>query len=186
MASSASTACGSSSGEQQRATCACSGSSTPSSRRATAAWVGTESGVLGRIRDETLTAVDVGAPVVGVLEARNGDALIATHDRVLRYRPGRPLVPIEEGKLPARFVSGPVQARDGSIWITTEAGLVRVDGRAQSAAVVRAGRLWLISDGNGDVLPPALAGPRESGRRCMRHHRSFIPRHSVVRCQPPR
>jgi Two component regulator propeller. len=107
----------------------------------------------GRIHGETLEALDVDEPVLGIAEARNGDAWLATRDRVLQVRSARPQHIARETRLSARFLSGPVQTADGAIWVSTETAILRVDTDAESPAVMRAGRFWLTSDTRGEIVP---------------------------------
>src|SRR4030088_1786197 len=50
-------------------------------------WVGTTSGVVGRVRGDDLTTATVDAPVEALLEARDRTLWVATEERIVRFNP---------------------------------------------------------------------------------------------------
>jgi ligand-binding sensor domain-containing protein/signal transduction histidine kinase len=121
--------------------------------------VGTEAGIVGRVRGENLVSVRSGAAVRGVLEDRDGVVWVATEDRLLKY-PGAQLssTPVVFS-LPANLLSGPFQDLSGSVWVSTEEGAQRLDQSGH--ARILAGRMWLSQDATGAIWATREAGTSE-------------------------
>src|SRR5579871_2035827 len=67
-------------------------------------WVGTESGVVGRVRGETLASVTSQAAVEAILEDRDGTIWVAFRDRLLQYRSGKLSSTPAEVSLPSNYL----------------------------------------------------------------------------------
>jgi signal transduction histidine kinase/ligand-binding sensor domain-containing protein len=125
-------------------------------------WLGTESGIVGLIRGESLSSSNAGAPVRAVLEAGDGTVWAATGDRLLRYSGNPGAAAPTESPLATPFISGPLQDRTGSIWLSTEDGVEEIkpggDPRVRRAL---SGRFWLSQDGNGTIWTTSEDGATE-------------------------
>ena len=115
-----------------------------------------------------------------VLEARDGSVWVSTnYDGVVRLPPSgserdAEPIPFEGGESDALQVLDFMQRADGSIWLTTERGLLRLDERARrlrrvpqwengrAASVLLedpGGSLWIGADDGLYRLTPSLTGP---------------------------
>ena len=119
-------------------------------------WVGTEGGVVGRLRGENVVSIRSGAAVQGVFEDRDGTVWVAAGDRLLQYRSGQLSSTAVEFALSSNLLSGPIQDQNGSLWLSTEDGVERL---AQNRLMkILSGRMWLSQDANG-----AIWATREDG-----------------------
>jgi ligand-binding sensor domain-containing protein/signal transduction histidine kinase len=116
-------------------------------------WVGTESGIVGHVRGESLWSSNVRAPVQAILEGRDGALWAATSDRLLRYPSNVEATAAIESPLATRFLSGPLQDRSGSIWLSTEDGVEQVGSLPDQnrATKVLSGKFWLSQDASGGI-----------------------------------
>jgi ligand-binding sensor domain-containing protein/signal transduction histidine kinase len=111
-------------------------------------WIGTAAGLVGHIRGEDLTTVPVGAQPEAMLEDRDGILWVATENRVLRFNAATQ-EPIGNAiTLPRPLMSGLLQDSHGSVWLSTDASVFRIDpgdphGRLMK---MRDGRVWLMND----------------------------------------
>jgi signal transduction histidine kinase/ligand-binding sensor domain-containing protein len=116
-------------------------------------WVGTASGLVGRVHGDDLVTASLDAPVEALLEARDGTLWAATAKRVVRLHP-ETLAQIGAAiSLPADFYSGLVQDEDGAIWLSTTRGVEQIDpirGEARPAVHLK-GKLWLSQDRDGTI-----------------------------------
>jgi signal transduction histidine kinase/ligand-binding sensor domain-containing protein len=119
--------------------------------------VGTEAGVVGRVQGENLVSVRAGAAVRGVLEDRDGAVWVATGDRLLRYLAGQLSSTPAVVALPSNLLTGPFQDTSGSVLVSTEEGVERLEQNRLTR--ILAGRMWLSQDANG-----AIWATREDGR----------------------
>ena len=118
--------------------------------------VGTDAGIVGRLRGENLVSIRSGAAVQGILEDRDGTVWVAAGDRLLQYRSDLSSSTPAEVPLSSSLLSGPVQDSSGSIWVSTEDGVERL-GQNRLTKVL-SGRMWLSRDANG-----AIWATRENG-----------------------
>ena len=116
-------------------------------------WVGTASGMVGRIHGEDLTTTIIDAPVEALLEARDGTLWVATAKRVVRFHP-HTLAQIGAAiNLPADFYSGLLQDEEGFIWLSTGRGVEQIDaasGELRPKKPVE-GKWWLSHDRSGTI-----------------------------------
>lgn len=121
-------------------------------------WVGTTSGVVGRMRGEDLTTTRIDAPVEALLEASDGTLWAATAKRIARFHPDTlgqigPAI-----NLPAGFYSGLLQDKEGYIWLSTSRSIERLEpasGELRPKNTVTG--KWLLSqDHNGTMW---MTGP---------------------------
>jgi len=116
-------------------------------------WVGTASGIVGRIRGDDLTSATIEAPVEALLEARDGTLWAATTKRIVRFHPeslAQTGPPID---LPADFKSGLLQDSQGLIWLSTSRGIEQIDpasGELRSEKHI-GGTAWLSQDHSGVI-----------------------------------
>src|SRR6266478_6683991 len=90
-------------------------------------WVGTASGLVGRIVGSDLATASVDAPVEALLEARDGTLWVATAKRVVRFHP-QTLAQVGHAiGLSADFYSGLLQDKDGTIWLSTNRGVQQIE-----------------------------------------------------------
>jgi signal transduction histidine kinase/ligand-binding sensor domain-containing protein len=117
-------------------------------------WIGTSSGLVGQIRGDDLRTVSVGAQPQAMLEDRDGTLWVATENRTLvrlrattREAIGAPI------PLPGSFITGPFQESNGSIWLSTDNAVLRLDPADPSGRLERMveGRLWLYQDASRTV-----------------------------------
>jgi ligand-binding sensor domain-containing protein/signal transduction histidine kinase len=117
-------------------------------------WVGTASGIVGRVHGDDLTMTTIAAPVEALLEARDGTLWAATAKRIMRFHPetlarvGEPVSLLDD------FYSGLLQDKEGVIWVSTIRSVLQID--PARGEVVRnklsERRPWLSSDGSGTIL----------------------------------
>ncbi len=111
--------------------------------------VGTESGIVGRVRGENLVSIRSGAAVQAVFEDRDGTVWAAAGDRLLQYRSDLSSSTPAEVSLPSSFLSGPFQDSRGSIWLSTEDGVERL-GQNRLTKIL-SGKMWLSRDASGAI-----------------------------------
>jgi signal transduction histidine kinase/ligand-binding sensor domain-containing protein len=111
--------------------------------------VGTEAGIVGRVQGANLVSVKSGAALQGVLEDRDGSIVVATGDRLLRYRSDLLSSAPAEFSLSSNWISGPVEDPSGSIWVSTEDGVERLGQNRLTKILL--GRMWLSADENGTI-----------------------------------
>jgi ligand-binding sensor domain-containing protein/signal transduction histidine kinase len=109
--------------------------------------VGTDAGVIGRLRGERAVSIRVAAAVQSVLEDRDGTVWVAAENRLLHYPSDLLSSPPAEVFLPSTWLSGPLQDASGSIWVGTEEGIERLDQNRFTEMLP--GRMWLSQDANG-------------------------------------
>jgi ligand-binding sensor domain-containing protein/signal transduction histidine kinase len=116
-------------------------------------WVGTASGLVGRVRGDDLTTALMDAPVEALLEARDGTLWAATAKRIVRFHPDT-LAQIGRAiDLPADFYSGLLQDQQGFIWLSTNRGVERIEpanGELRPQTPVE-GKSWLSQDRSGTI-----------------------------------
>ena len=108
-------------------------------------WVGTASGLVGRVRGDDLTSATTDAPVEAVLEARDGTHWVATAKRIVRFHPDT-LVQIGSAiNLPANFYSGLLQDGEGFIWLSTSRGVEQIEPASNELRLKKIveGKAWL-------------------------------------------
>ena len=143
-------------------------------------WVGTEAGIVGRVRGENFVSVRSGEAVQAVLEDRDGTVWVAAGDRLLQIRPNQLSSTDAEVSLPSNLLSGPLQALDGSIWVSTEDGVERV---AQNRLTkMLPGRVWLSRDANGAVWATREDGLSEpvDGQSNFHHMSGTLNVHTIL------
>src|SRR6266849_9135415 len=92
-------------------------------------WIGTAAGLVGHIRGDDLTTFSVGAQAEAMFEDRDGALWVATENNLLRFRAGTQEQIGAAITLPGNFLSGPLQHGNGSIWVSTDKSVVRLDPR---------------------------------------------------------
>lgn len=122
-------------------------------------WVGTASGLVGRVRGDDLIEAMLDSPVEALLEARDRTLWVATAKRVLRFNPDT-LAQIGPAiSLPADFHSGLLQDTQGAIWIATNRGIESVDLARSEVVLSRAGpKSWLSQDRGGTIWTTSPLG----------------------------
>jgi signal transduction histidine kinase/ligand-binding sensor domain-containing protein len=116
-------------------------------------WVGTASGLVGHIRGNDLTTSSVGTEVQAIREDSDGTLFVMAGDQLLRFR-GETQEQIGSAiELPGPFLSGLLQDRNGSIWLSTDAALFRLDPRDPQLRFTRItkGKFWLSEDARGII-----------------------------------
>jgi ligand-binding sensor domain-containing protein/signal transduction histidine kinase len=123
-------------------------------------WIGTAAGLVGHVRGDNLTTVSVGAQPEAILEDRDGIVWVATENRVLRFRATSQEQIGDAVPLPGPFVSGLLQHRSGSIWLTTDAGVVRLDPADSNGGLAKMGdgKFWLCADASGTIWITSAGG----------------------------
>ena len=116
-------------------------------------WVGTASGIVGRVQGDDIAVATVDAPVEAMLESRDGSLWVATRKRVVRLHSQTLAQTGSAINLPADFYSGLVQDESGFIWFSTSVGLEQIEPATgelrhpQSAE----GKSWLSQDTSGAI-----------------------------------
>ena len=116
-------------------------------------WIGTATGLVGHIRGDDLTTFSVGAQAEAIVEGRDGALWVATENRLARFRAATQ-DPIGAAiTLPGPFLSGPLQDKSGSIWLSTKHGVLHLDPADPQSRFVRVteGELWLSEDTSGVI-----------------------------------
>jgi signal transduction histidine kinase/ligand-binding sensor domain-containing protein len=116
-------------------------------------WVGTASGLVGHVNGSDLTTSFVGPAIQAMLEDPTGTLWVIAGDQLRRFR-GQAQEQIGGAiALPAPFLSGLVQDKNGSIWFSTDAALLRLDPRDLQVQFVKItkGKLWLSQDARGII-----------------------------------
>ncbi|HXM93914.1 MAG TPA: two-component regulator propeller domain-containing protein [Candidatus Dormibacteraeota bacterium] len=116
-------------------------------------WIGTAAGLVGHIREDDLTTFPVGAPVEAILEDHDRTLWVTTENYVSRFRAATQEQIGTAITLPGTFLSGPLQDRSGSIWLTTHSQVLRLDsGNEQRPPLqIAKGKFWLSEDTNADI-----------------------------------
>src|SRR6266403_4522846 len=116
-------------------------------------WVGTASGIVGRVQGDDITVATVDAPVEAMLEARDGSLWVATRKQIVRFHP-ETLAPTGSViNLPADFYSGLVQDESGLIWLSTSGGIEQIEpasGELRHPTFAE-GKSWLSQDRGGTI-----------------------------------
>ena len=130
---------------------------------------GAESGMVGIARKDSVDATRLDAAVESIQEAGDASLWVATNAS-LWHLSARTLEPIERPiRLPAGWLSGPLQSNDGREWISTHNGLFYVragrleqtgEDYARLLIVPKGHPTWLDEDGRfhslaADAAPPA-------------------------------
>jgi ligand-binding sensor domain-containing protein/signal transduction histidine kinase len=118
--------------------------------------VGTEAGNVGRVRGEDFVSFKSQAAVQAILEVRDGTIWVAAGDHLLQYQSDRLSSTATEVSLPSNLLSGPLQDPTGSIWVSTEDGVERLEQNRLTK--ILSARMWLSRDENG-----AIWATREDG-----------------------
>src|SRR5712664_101008 len=116
-------------------------------------WVGTASGLIGRVNGSDLTTSFVGPAIQAMLEDPTGILWVIAGYQLLRFR-GQAQEQIGSAiALPAPFLSGLLQDKNGSIWFSTDSGLLRLDPRDPQVRFVKItkGKFWLSKDARGII-----------------------------------
>jgi len=116
-------------------------------------WVGTASGIVGRVQGDDIAVATVDAPVEAMLEARDGSLWVATRKQIVRFHP-ETLAPTGSViNLPADFYSGLVQDESGLIWLSTSGGIEQIEpasGELRHPTFAE-GKSWLSQDRGGTI-----------------------------------
>ena len=109
--------------------------------------LGTGTGLVGIMRKGGVEATQLDSAVNSIQDAADGSIWVATVAQLWHLAAGT-MEPTEPPiKLPAGWVSGPLQSGDGREWIATQAGLFYVHkGQMMQAAP---GRAWLLTAPDG-------------------------------------
>jgi signal transduction histidine kinase/ligand-binding sensor domain-containing protein len=116
-------------------------------------WVGTASGLVGHIRGNDLATSSLGTEVQAILEDSDGTLWVIAGDQLLRFR-GQTQEQIGSAiELPEPFLSGLLQDRNGSIWLSTDGALLRLDPRDPQVrfTTIAKGKFWLSKDARGII-----------------------------------
>jgi ligand-binding sensor domain-containing protein/signal transduction histidine kinase len=132
-------------------------------------WIGTAAGLVGYIRGDDLRTFPVGAQPEAMLEDRDGTLWVATANRLLRFRAATRQPMGGAIALPGVLVSGPLQDSNGSIWLSTEHTVVRIDPPDSGSGLVTmgVGKFWLCAGENGSIWiigPDGLSQPIRNGQ----------------------
>jgi len=118
--------------------------------------VGTDAGLVGRLRGGDFVSIRSGAAIQSVLEDRDGTVWVTAGDRLIHYRSDLWSSAPVEVSLPANVLSGPLQDPSGSIWVSTEEGVERLEQNRLTKIIT--GKMWLSRDAN-----EAIRATREDG-----------------------
>ena len=123
-------------------------------------WVGTAAGIIGHLRGESLSSFTAGAQVEGMLEALDGAVWVAAGNRLLQVRAEGEITVAAAFPVSARFLSGPLQDRNGSIWFSTEEGVEQLSpGHGENLPKrLASGRFWLNRDARGTIWAAGADG----------------------------
>jgi signal transduction histidine kinase/ligand-binding sensor domain-containing protein len=111
-------------------------------------WLGTGAGIIGRMHDHRLHAVSLHSAIQSIEESLDGSLWVATYG-ALWHLDGSSLMAVQSPiPLSSDWLSGPLEGKDGTQWITTTQGLFQV--KAQNKPKLVSGHLsWLFRAQNG-------------------------------------
>jgi ligand-binding sensor domain-containing protein/signal transduction histidine kinase len=116
-------------------------------------WIGTAAGLIGHIRGDDLTTSSIGSQVEAMLEDRDGTLWVTTKNHFLRFHAATQEQMGTGTALPAPLLSGPLQDKNGSMWFSTDSGVIRVDPRDPQVQLeqIAKGKFWLSEDAVGTI-----------------------------------
>jgi ligand-binding sensor domain-containing protein len=132
-------------------------------------WIGTAAGLVGHIRGDDLTTSSIGAQIEAMLEDHDGTLWVTTENYLLPFHAATQEQIGTAIALPGPFLSGPLQDKSGSIWFSTDSGVLRLDPRDPQVRFVKIvkGKFWLSEDTGGTIWianPDGFTRPLREGQ----------------------